>query len=71
MKHQHINKIMLAGLLVIAFALPLVIRSATYLHILVLLFFYAYLTTSWNIVGGVARGRPRGPAPLGGLGAGT
>jgi len=71
MKHQHINKIMLAGLLVIAFALPLVIRSATYLHILVLLFFYAYLTTSWNIVGGFAGVLPLGHAAFVGIGAYT
>ena len=39
MKQHHLNTIMVAGLLAIAFALPLVVRSATYLHILVLLFF--------------------------------
>jgi branched-chain amino acid transport system permease protein len=71
MNHQHINKIALVGLLVIVFSLPLVVRSATYLHILVLLFFYAYLTTSWNIVGGFAGVLPLGHAAFIGIGAYT
>ena len=71
MNHQQINKIALVGLLVIAFGLPLVVRSATYLHILVLLFFYAYLTTSWNIVGGFAGVLPLGHAAFVGIGAYT
>lgn len=53
---------MIVGLLAVAFALPLVVRSATYMHILVLLLFYAYLTTSWNIVGGFAGVLPLGHA---------
>jgi branched-chain amino acid transport system permease protein len=52
-----------------AFGLPLIIRSATYLHILVLLFFYAYLTTSWNLVGGFAGVLPLGHAAFVGIGA--
>jgi len=71
MKQHHLNTIMVAGLLAIAFALPLVVRSATYLHILVLLFFYAYLTTSWNIVGGFAGVLPLGHALFVGIGAYT
>ena len=71
MNHQIFNKIMLVGLLVIAFALPLVVRSATYMHILVLLLFYAYLTTSWNIVGGFAGVLPLGHAAFVGIGAYT
>lgn len=61
----------LIGLLLLAFALPLVIRSATYLHILVLLYFYAYLTTSWNLVGGFAGVLPLGHAAFVGIGAYT
>jgi branched-chain amino acid transport system permease protein len=49
----------------------LVIRSATYLHILVLLYFYAYLTTSWNLVGGFAGVLPLGHAAFVGIGAYT
>jgi branched-chain amino acid transport system permease protein len=69
MNHQRINKAGIIALLLIAFGLPLVIRSATYLHILVLLFFYAYLTTSWNLVGGFAGVLPLGHAAFVGIGA--
>ena len=71
MNHQHFNKVMIVGLLVLAFALPLLVRSATYMHILVLLLFYAYLTTSWNIVGGFAGVLPLGHAAFVGIGAYT
>lgn len=71
MTHKQINKLAVIALLVVAFALPLVIRSATYLHILVLLFFYAYLTTSWNLVGGFAGVLPLGHAAFVGIGAYT
>jgi branched-chain amino acid transport system permease protein len=56
---------------VIAFGLPLVLRSPTYLHILVLLYVYAYLTTSWNLVGGFAGVLPLGHAAFFGIGAYT
>lgn len=71
MTAKQINKIALVAILLIAFGLPLVIRSATYLHILVLLFFYAYLTTSWNLVGGFAGVLPLGHAAFVGIGAYT
>jgi len=71
MNQKQINKVAFAALLLIAFGLPLVIRSATYLHILVLLFFYAYLTTSWNLVGGFAGVLPLGHAAFVGIGAYT
>jgi branched-chain amino acid transport system permease protein len=54
-----------------AFALPLVLRSPTYLHILILLYLYAYLTTSWNLVGGFAGVLPLGHAAFVGIGAYT
>jgi branched-chain amino acid transport system permease protein len=59
----------LAG--VVAFGLPLLVRSPTYLHILVLLFLYAYLTTSWNLVGGFAGVLPLGHSTFVGIGAYT
>lgn len=59
----------LAGLIV--FALPLVVTSPTYLQILILLFFYAYLTTSWNLVGGFAGVLPLGHSVFVGIGAYT
>jgi len=71
MTHQQINRLAVIVLLAAAFALPLVVRSATYLHILVLLFFYAYLTTSWNLVGGFAGVLPLGHATFVGIGAYT
>ncbi len=54
-----------------ALALPLVVRSATYLHIVILLYLYAYLTTSWNLVGGFAGVLPLGHAAFVGIGAYT
>ena len=58
-------------LLVVAVAVPLFVRSATYLHILILLLLYAYLTTSWNLVGGFAGVLPLGHAAFVGIGAYT
>jgi branched-chain amino acid transport system permease protein len=71
MNSQRLNRAGIVGLLLIAFGLPLVIQSATYLHILVLLLFYAYLTTSWNLVGGFAGVLPLGHAVFVGIGAYT
>jgi len=61
--------LVLAGL--VCFALPLVIESPTYLQILILLFFYAYLTTAWNLVGGFAGVLPLGHSVFVGIGAYT
>ncbi len=71
MNRRNINITFLAGVLAIAFLLPLAVRSATYLHILILLFFYAYLTTSWNLVGGFAGVLPLGHSAFVGIGAYT
>jgi branched-chain amino acid transport system permease protein len=71
MNRSQINKAAMTAMLLVAFGLPLVIRSATYLHILVLLYFYAYLTTSWNLVGGFAGVLPLGHAAFVGIGAYT
>ena len=59
------------AVLVVVFGLPLVVHSATYLHILILVYFYAYLTTSWNLVGGFAGVLPLGHAAFIGIGAYT
>jgi branched-chain amino acid transport system permease protein len=56
---------------VAALMLPLVVTSPTYLHILILLYLYAYLTTSWNLVGGFAGVLPLGHATFVGIGAYT
>jgi branched-chain amino acid transport system permease protein len=62
----------LLGLAVlVSFGLPLVIESPTYLQILILLFFYAYLTSAWNLVGGFAGVLPLGHSVFVGIGAYT
>jgi len=71
MKPASSNKISLALVAAAAFGLPLVMHSATYLHILILLYFYAYLTTSWNLVGGFAGVLPLGHSAFVGIGAYT
>lgn len=71
MTPKRINTCALLVIGAIAFGLPLVVRSATYLHILILLYMYAYLTTSWNLVGGFAGVLPLGHAAFVGIGAYT
>lgn len=65
------RKLALVAAALVALLLPLVVRSATYLHILILLYLYAYLTTSWNLVGGFAGVLPLGHATFVGIGAYT
>lgn len=71
MTRENVNRIALIATLIVAFGLPMVLQSATYLHILILVFFYAYLTTSWNLVGGFAGVLPLGHAAFIGIGAYT
>jgi len=66
-QNLQISSLVLVG--VITFGLPLILRSPTYLHILILLYLYAYLTTSWNLVGGFAGVLPLGHAAFVGIGA--
>ncbi len=65
------RKLALVAAALVALLLPLVLRSPTYLHILILLYLYAYLTTSWNLVGGFAGVLPLGHATFVGIGAYT
>ena len=69
MTRQNINRVALILVGVVAFGLPLVLRSPTYLHILILLYLYAYLTSSWNLVGGFAGVLPLGHSAFIGIGA--
>jgi len=69
MTRQNINRFALILVGVVAFGLPLVLRSPTYLHILILLYLYAYLTSSWNLVGGFAGVLPLGHSAFIGIGA--
>lgn len=57
--------------LLVAFLLPLVVTSPTNLQIIILIYFYAYLTTSWNLVGGFAGVLPLGHSAFVGIGAYT
>jgi len=65
------NYLMMIVVLVIAFLLPVAVHSPAYLQILILLFFYAYLTTCWNLVGGFAGVLPLGHSAFVGIGAYT
>ncbi len=71
MTRKTINTLALILLGIVVFGIPLVLRSPTYLHIIILLFFYAYLTTSWNLVGGFAGVLPLGHSAFIGIGAYT
>jgi len=68
---KKLDRTVLGVVALIAFGLPLVVTSPTYLQILILLFFYAYLTTSWNLVGGFAGVLPLGHSVFVGIGAYT
>lgn len=71
MTQKDIKRYSLIALAVVAFALPLVVRSATYLHILIMLYLFAYMTTTWNLVGGFAGVLPLGHSVFVGIGAYT
>jgi branched-chain amino acid transport system permease protein len=71
MNRSLVRKLPLILVGVLALGLPMVVRSPTYLHIVILLFLYAYLTTSWNLVGGFAGVLPLGHATFVGIGAYT
>lgn len=71
MTQQKFKRNCLIAVTLAAFALPLVVRSATYLHILIILYLYAYMTTAWNLVGGFAGVLPLGHAVFVGIGAYT
>lgn len=55
--------------LLILFCIPLVIKSASWMQIMVLILWYACLTLSWNFVGGFAGVLPMGHAAYAGVGA--
>ncbi|WP_243313169.1 branched-chain amino acid ABC transporter permease [Fundidesulfovibrio agrisoli] len=71
MSRKQLDMTLLVLAVAVCFALPLVITSPTYLQILILLFFYAYLTTAWNLVGGFAGVLPLGHSVFVGIGAYT
>ncbi len=59
------------GLLVGLFLVPTVVTSPSVLQIIILIVFYAYLTSSWNFVGGFAGVLPLGHSAFVGIGAYT
>jgi branched-chain amino acid transport system permease protein len=54
---------------VILLSFPLFIRSTTFFQFMILILWYAYLTTSWNLVGGFAGVLPLGHSAFAGIGA--
>jgi branched-chain amino acid transport system permease protein len=58
-------------LIAMLFALPLFVRSPIILHLMILIFFYAYLNLSWNILGGFAGQISLCHAAFAGIGAYT
>ena len=71
MTRNTLQRLLPLALLAMVLCLPLAVRSATYLHIMILVYLYAYLTTSWNLVGGFAGVLPLGHAAFFGIGAYT
>ncbi|EPR44525.1 ABC-type transporter, integral membrane subunit [Desulfovibrio sp. X2] len=69
MTPERFKKFCLAAAVLAAFAVPLVVHSPTYLHMLIMLFLYAYMTTTWNLVGGFAGVLPLGHSVFVGIGA--
>ena len=71
LNRKTIEYLLLLLVLIIVFVIPVFVQSPTYLQILIILFFYAYLTTSWNLVGGFAGVLPLGHSAFVGIGAYT
>lgn len=71
LENSKANKIFLVVVLLIAFALPMLVSSPSLMQIMILTLFYAYLTSSWNLVGGFAGVLPMGHSAFIGLGAYT
>ncbi|MDI3535155.1 MAG: branched-chain amino acid transport system ATP-binding protein livM [Thermosediminibacterales bacterium] len=56
---------------VLLFLIPLVIKNPFYIHNMILIFFYAALSSAWNIIGGFAGQISLGHAAFFGIGAYT
>ena len=65
------NKYVLAAVVLIALVMPQLITSPSIMQIMILTLFYAYLTSSWNLVGGFAGVLPMGHSAFIGIGAYT
>lgn len=62
---------LLVGLAVFLLLLPLIQNNPIFLHLMILIFFYSYLTLSWNIIGGLAGQVSLGHTAFAGIGAYT
>lgn len=70
MKQAFSCRAFIGGLLIIFFLLaPWLTDSRYYLHILIMTFFFGYLATSWNLLGGYAGQHSFGHAAFVGIGA--
>lgn len=63
------NKFFALAVVLMLFLVPLFISNPSVLQILILILFYAYLTSSWNFVGGFAGVLPLGHSAFVGIGA--
>jgi len=70
LKIGRITWIALIGVLILLVA-PFFIQSPAFFQLMILILWYAYLTTSWNLVGGFAGVLPLGHATFAGIGAYT
>jgi len=64
-------RIYLFLILVLALLLPLVVKSAFYVNVFILILLFAYLSSCWNILGGMAGQHSFGHALFFGIGAYT
>ena len=67
----HSSLYVLAGLAVAAAALAFLLTDKFYLHVLIMMMFYAAVSSAWNIVGGFAGQLSLGHAAFFGIGAYT
>jgi len=70
-KRKTIDIMLKVILAVFVFTIPVWVSSPTTLQILIMLFLFAYLTTTWNLVGGFAGVLPLGHSAYVGIGAYT
>ncbi len=71
MTKDQFKRVCLIGVAVLACATPIIDRSPTYLHSLIVLFLIRYMSTTWNLGGGVAGVLPLGHSVFVGIGAYT
>ena len=63
------SKALVSIAVLILLILPLITGNQVFYQFMILILWYAYLTTSWNLVGGFAGVLPLGHAAFAGIGA--